>query len=919
MDRHFLTALFDPAAVVLLHAAGARADVVAVLGDRLDARGTPAPRIDLEAADSHASPATRSRSDTLAVLVVPDERVEQAIEVAAKLGARVAIVFTGRDSIEGRLRWADVAQRSGVRLVGPAALGVQRPPSKLNASLLATSAASGGIALVAQSGAIASSVLDWALDIGVGFSAAVALGDEIDVTVSDVLDFLAHDPHTHSIVLYLEGVQDARRFMSALRGAAAAKPVVVLKAGGERVGHWGGGPKPRLAPYSQAAFADIRAGAARTVALRTHAGAMFGGRDVYEAALRRAGAVQVRYFLQLFATVRYLAARHRPFGRRLAIVSNGAGPAHLAADLAADFGVQIPTTGPQTTNPVILPADVSPQVYADALRAAAADRDIDGVMAVFAPHPLADAEKITAQVVEVAHDMVKPLFACWLGDFSTRSLRDVLNAVPVPTLRTPEAAVAAYATIAGYFHNQQLSQQSPRSVTACEPPDLESARTLIDAALREGRCVLTELESKRLLAAFRVPATQPVLVHDADHAATAAHDMGFPVAMKVSSPDIVHKSEVGGVALNLTNAADVRMQYTVLLDSVKAAAPHARLDGITIEPMGSRLASREVYVGAWRDPVFGPVLAFGAGGTQVEFSHDRTVEFPPLNGFLARRMIERTQIADAICALGSRSRIPSREGRHGPTSARPLDAVETVLLRVSEMVSELPSISEMDINPVLVDAQGAIAVDARIVVTPPPPTVERDRFAHLAIVPYPVELRHDVALSDGSVCTVRPIDPADAPDLQRFMRSLSPSTRYFRFFSMVAEHSPRQLARFTQIDYDREMALVAVQPPDSETEGTPGEIDPPPEQIIGVARYMLQADLRSCEFAIVVGDAYQGKGLGRHLMLAIIDTARQKGLEQMDGYVVAANARMLGLLHTLGFRDRADPEDPGMRFVSLKL
>lgn len=929
MDRHFLAALFDPKAVLLLHAGAARTEVVELLAARLAAASAGMSRFDLRA----GAPAPSARpGDALAVLALPDEDVEAALGLAARSGCGAAVVFAEHDGAAWREDWAAAARRLRIHLLGPAALGIQRPHAGLDASLLATPATPGGIALVCQSGAIAASMLDWARDAGIGYSAVVALGDEIDVTVADALDFLASDGRTHSIVLYLEAVHDARRFMSALRGATAAKPVAVLKAGGEP----GGGPVPRTAGYSRASFGVPVPASLRTA--QTHAGAMFGSRDVYEAALRRAGAVQIRYFLQLFATVEYLASKHRPHGRRLVIVSNGTGPAMLAGDLAQEFRVALPELSAQTSerlaalstdgsvrpsNPLILRADVAPALYADALRVVAADRGVDGVMALFAPHPLVDAPALTDAVAAAARDLVKPLFACWLGDHTTRPLRKVLNAVPVPTLRTPEAAMAAYATVASYWHNQQLSMQSPRSIAAIGRPDVEGGRMLLDAVLAEGRTTLDDAESKALLAAFRIPVTQTTVTRSPTEAIVAAQQIGFPVAMKIVSPDVVHKSDLGGVALDVKSVAEVRAQYAAIMDTVRAVAPDARIEGIGVEPMRRLRGSREVYVGVWRDPVFGPAMAFGAGGTQVEFSHDTTVEFPPLNPFLARRMIERTRIAEALAAAdeSEAARVgdadPSTAGLAGVRTGQRLAAVQAILVRVSEMVCELPAIVELDVNPLVVGPDGAVAVDARIVVAPP--RAAADRYAHLAIVPYPTELRRDWQLRDGTWCTLRPIDPLDAQRVQDFMRGLSESTRYFRFVSTISELAPRQLARFTQIDYDREMALVVVQPSDHDTGGR-GSNDPAPgERIVGVVRYMLNPDLTTCEFAIVVADALQGHGLGRRMMQAIIDVARAKGLERMDGYVLANNSKMLALMHALGFEDRADPEDPSMRLVSLKL
>jgi acetyltransferase len=425
---------------------------------------------------------------------------------------------------------------------------------------------------------------------------------------------------------------------------------------------------------------------------------------------------------------------------------------------------------------------------------------------------------------------------------------------------------------------------------------------LIESVLSERRQVLTEMESKALLGAFHVPVTRTVIARSPTEAIVVAEQIGFPIAMKISSVDVTHKSDVGGVVLNVRNAAEVRAQYNEILASVRRARPEARIDGVTLQAMRRAKFGREVYVGVFRDPLFGPVIAFGAGGNRIEVVRDTTLEFPPLNRFLARRMIERTRVAESL-----------GEFRGAP----PIDfeQLETLLVRVSEMVCELPWIAEMDVNPVIADQDGVVAVDARIVVDPAIGASPK-RYAHLAILPYPADLVQVRSSPDGQFYTIRPIQPEDADRLQAFVRSMSDESRYFRFISTLAELTPKMLVRYTQVDYDRELALVAVVGPET---ALAGSAEPQEERIVGVVRYLLNPDRDTCEFAVAIADDWQGKRLGSTLMRAIVEAARAKGLKRIEGYVLAANAKMLGLMSYLGFSIQTDREDPTMKIVSMSL
>jgi acetyltransferase len=483
--------------------------------------------------------------------------------------------------------------------------------------------------------------------------------------------------------------------------------------------------------------------------------------------------------------------------------------------------------------------------------------------------------------------------------------RKLLNEAAIPSFRTPEAAVGAFGNIASFYQNQLLLQQTPPPLSALAQPDIEGARLVIESVLAERRNVLTEMESKTLLSCFHIPVTQTVLARNANEAMMIASQLGFPVALKIDSPDISHKSDVQGVALNVMNAAGARDTYTDMVERVGRLQPQARINGVTVQKMARARRGREICVGLVSDEPFGSVIMFGAGGTMIELIDDRAMELPPLNQFLARRLIERSRVAETLAEWRG-------------ASAVDMEALEQVLLRVSEMACELPQLREMDINPIIVDESGAVAVDARIVVgSAVPHAGERSgRYHHLSILPYPARYEHVWPMRGGGQYTVRPIHPDDAQMLQALVRQLSPESRYFRFVSSLSELSPAMLARFTLIDYDREMALVAVfKERKADAEGVITET----ERIIGVSRYITNPDQSSCEFSLVVADDFAGKGLGSRLMESIMEVAREKGLTEIEGLVLAKNPAMLNLMTSLGFREKPFHEDPDFRLVTHPL
>jgi len=496
------------------------------------------------------------------------------------------------------------------------------------------------------------------------------------------------------------------------------------------------------------------------------------------------------------------------------------------------------------------------------------------VLAMLAPQAMSAPAEAARAVIEAAKGSTKPVLACWMGEEQTAEARRLLAEARIPVFRTPDPAVEMFGHLSSFYRNQRALLQTPGPLAAQGAPDLESARLIVDAALAERRSVLSEMESKALLAAFHIPIARTVVARSAHEAMLIAGELGAPVAMKIDSPDITHKSDVNGVRLNIAGAQAVQDTWQQIVDEVKRRRPEARINGITVEPMVRRTNGRELMVGVIRDPVFGPAIVFGTGGTAVEVHRDRAVALPPLNQFLVADMIRGTRVAKL---LGEFRRMP-------PVDMR---ALEEVLLRVSELVCELPALQEMDINPLIADESGAIAVDARVVLRPAPP--QRDRYGHMAIHPYPAHLVSTWQPASGPAVTLRPIRPEDAEMERAFVRKLSPESRYFRFMDTLRELTPAMLVRFTQIDYDRELAFVATLP------------DGAGEAEIGVCRYITNPDGESCEFALVIADDWQRKGLGRRLMGQLIDVARARGLRSMIGHVLAENRGMLQLCQGLGF------------------
>lgn len=772
-----------------------------------------------------------------------------------------------------------IAKHYGIRVLGPNVLGLMRPVAGFNASNYIGKVRPGNLALVSQSSALCTAMLDWADSKTIGFSSVISVGEILDVDFGEILDYLVADNFTQGILLHVHHIHDTRRFMSALRAAARTKPVVVIKSG----------------RYEDDIGAVI------------HSADLIGRADIFDAALARAGVLRVSSIAQLFTAAKVLAANYRVKGKRLAIVTNGIGPGVLAADSAYGYGVELAKFSDKTMatlnnalprnwskgNPVDLIGDASPSRFRTAVKACLDDENVDGVLVIFTPQSGTD-HLITAQLmIGLQREASKPLFLSWLGDAKVSESRELFSKAKCAHFRAPEYGIEVFRNLASYHHNQHLLLQTPGPLEGRRAePDINKARQIIASALASNRTILSERESKEVLAAFHIPVNTTLLASTEDEAVQQAAKIGYPVVLKIDSPDIVYKSDVGGVELNISTEAGLRHAFQAISSRIAQVNPDARIDGISVQPMRKRRYARELMVGVVDDAAFGPIITFGAGGIAVDIMHDRALSLPPLNTYLIQSMVQQTRIG---LMLGEFKSMPGVN----------MVELENVLLHISEMACELPELAEVDINPLLADEHGVIALDARIILKPVIPKTKR--YHHMAIMPYPVHMVSDVSLNNGEVVTIRPVRPEDAQMQQEFVRSLSDESRYNRYMSSIKQLSQAMLVRFTQLDYDREMALAMT----SEVDGV--------EQQHAVARFITDPDNESCEFALEVADSWQGKGIGFLMMNALFDAAREQGLKIMRGEVLVGNKGMLKLMHKLGFSVETHPEDRALTIVTKVL
>ena len=894
MNTHYLAPLFTPQSVVLFGASD-RPDSVGgvvfrnLLTSGFEGRiyGINPKRAEVQGHKAYSSLDDIDDTIDLAVVATPAKSIPAIVEACGERGIRMMLILSAgfrETGPEGRRledRVTQMVRRYDIRLMGPNCLGIIRPDKGLNITFGNNNAKPGNLAFVSQSGAICTAILDWAERNEIGFSAVVSSGIAADLGFGDYLDYLVSDPKTKAILLYIEGINDSRRFMSALRAAARIKPVIALKVG-------------RHAAGAEASM--------------SHTGALVGSDETFSAALSRSGVLRVETIGQLFAAAKALSSLHyRGPSERLVIVTNGGGPGVMAADRATDQGIELSSLSDETMarlnealpsvwshgNPVDIIGDAPPGRYRQAIDICLEDPGVDGVIVILTPQAMTAPTEVAKAVIESARNSKKPIMTSWMGGGQVEEARELFLEARVPDFGMLENAVDAFSYLARYNRNQRLLLQTPARLTrGRESPDSDGARLIIEAVLNEQRDILTEPESLAVLTAFGIPTVRNAVARSANEALIVAESIGFPIAMKVLSSDISHKSDAGGVRLNIDSAHEVRGAYKQLLEQVARKVPNAKIEGVTIEKMYRSSNGRELMVGIIRDPVFGPVISFGSGGTAVEVMGDSAISLPPLNHRLTRDLIKRTKVSKL---LGEFRNMPAVD----------MDRLVDVLLAVSSMACELPWIKEMDINPLIIDENEVVAVDARIVVAYP--KLSTDPYHHLAIHPYPAHLAKTVQLNDGTDIVIRPIRPEDAEIEAKFIRDLSDEARYFRFMNSLQELSQEMLVRFTQIDYHNEMALIAVTMTDAG------------EEQIGVVRYTTNLDKTSCEFALVVSDQWQSRGIAHHLMRNLMDVAHDRDLERIEGQVLSKNSRMLDLMTSLNFSISNDPDDTAVKRVERRL
>ncbi|NUO73574.1 MAG: bifunctional acetate--CoA ligase family protein/GNAT family N-acetyltransferase [Frateuria sp.] len=814
----------------------------------------------------------------LAVVCTPAAAVPGVIEALGRKGTRAAVVITsglrqaapdGDRTLEQAM--LDAARPHLLRILGPNCIGALVPGAGLNASFAPGNARPGRLAFVTQSGALATAMLDWASGQGIGFSHFVSLGDSADVDFGDVLDYLAVEPGTGAILMYMESVRHARKFMSAARAAARNKPVIVVKAG--------------RAPEGARAAAS-------------HTGALAGSDAVFDAAVRRAGMLRVDTLEDLFDAAQTLAHQKAWRGERLAIVTNGGGAGVLAADALALARGQLAQLSPQTSqaldgclppgwshgNPVDIVGDAPVQRYRDALQVLLAAAEVDGVLFMHAPTAIVPPDAIAEACLPMLRAAGKPVLSCWLGGPTVQAAQRVFGDAGLPCYASPERAVDAWTQLVQYHRHQAALLELPSDQPLEIRPDRAAAMRALDEALAAGHEWLDAAQAMEVLHAYGIPGVPTRKVHDAEEAVAAAQDLGFPVALKIVAPQVVHKSEAGGVALNLASPDAVRTACVLMRQRVARASPQARVQGFTVQPMAHpRSDGHELILGIATDPVFGPVVLFGAGGTGVEVRKDTAMELPPINAGLAMGLVARTRVGALLAGYRDRPAVHQR-------------ALVDAVLRVSQMAADLPALAELDINPLVADADGVLALDARIRVRRPP----AGQDVRLALRPYPSDLEDDVAIGAHRL-HVRPIRPEDGGRLAAFYAAADPRSMRLRFFHSRREVPHSELARYCQIDYDREMAFIAL-------DG---------DRMVGEVRAACDPDNDKAEFAIHVAQDWQHRGLGRWLLGKLVTSLRARGTSELVGQCLEENVAMAALARRAGFEVRPAPD--GLVMLRLPL
>ena len=805
----------------------------------------------------------------LAVIATPAATVPDVVEQCGRVGVKGLIIISAgfrEVGAEGKAledKILEIKQRYGLRIVGPNCLGVIRPSIKLNATFTDRMPKEGNIAFISQSGSLSTAILDWAIHENIGFSYFISLGSMIDVDFGDLIDYLGTDTKTRSILMHIEGITDARKFMSAARHFARTKPIIVVKAG---------------------KFGESAKAAA------SHTGSITGEDDVYNAAFKRAGIVRVEEIADLFSCAEALGLQPLPQGPNLAIITNAGGPGVMATDALIARGGKLAELSSETLNflntilppywshgnPIDILGDAKAERYRAAFEACLRDRNIDGILIIYTPQ--ADAVEIAKAIVEVYRNEKyhsKTILTSFMGSGKVEEANHLLNANGIPTFPTPEQAVKTYLYMYQYKRNLELLYETPEELPVDVSPPKRPIIVIMRNAALKNRELLTEVEAKKILEYYNIPVVKTFAAKTPDEAVRLASSIGYPVVLKILSPQISHKTEVGGVALDLNSESEVREAYERIISNAKAHNPNAEILGVTVQRM-VRKKGYEIIIGSKKDPIFGPVIVFGMGGISVDLFEDYAVGIPPLNQTLAKRLMEETKVYQLL-----------RGYRNLPSAN--IKLLEEILLRFSQMIIDFPQIKEVDINPILIDDKEALALDARIVIDKDLVFQKVEPHQHLIISPYPKKYESLWKLRDGRTVLLRPIKPEDEPLWLEMFQNFSEESIRFRFFQIIKDTPHEVRVRYCNIDYDREIAIVAELNEDGR------------RRILGVARVNLEPDRKRGEIAFIVADPWQGLGLGTKLVDYAIDIAKDMGVEVLYAIMLEDNYRAIDLVKKMGF------------------
>ena len=878
MDWNIMDKFFKPESVAVVGASTREGSVGHILVDNLQKSGFPGqiypinPKAtEILGLKAYPSLTAAGAPVDLAVICIPIKGVPEIIKECGLLRIKAAIIISAGGKEAGEEGLAidraihEEAQKADVRYFGPNCMGLLCPGSKLNASFAPFSANPGSLAFISQSGALGSAILGWATQNHIGFSHFISVGTMADLDFADLIDYLGGEISAKSILIYMEGITSPRRFMSAARAVSRIKPVILSKSGRTEAG-------------------------ARAAA--SHTGAMAGLDEAYNAAFRRAGIIRVQTVRQLFDCAEALGKAQRPVSGGLGIITNAGGPGVMAIDALAGWRAEPAALSSDTSkklseflppfwshgNPVDILGDATEERYLKALQVCLQAPELAGLVVILTHQAMTDPTRIAEAMVPEIKKQGKPVLAVWMGGEDVAEGMRILSDGGVPVYETPEQAIDTFMAMYSYTRNLELLQETPARLPRELEVNRQQAQAYIQECLKRQSEVLTEIEAKAILAAYGIPVTPTVSASSSQAAARSATQLGYPVVMKIHSPQITHKTDVGGVKLGLKNEDEVRAAFDEITQSARSHAPEAQILGVTIQPLVKSI-DFELIVGTKKDLQFGPIILFGLGGIYAEVLRDVAIELPPLNLMLAERLMQRTRVYRLL--QGYRNLPPAN-----------LEKLAEMLMRLAQLVTDFPEIVELDINPLFISEGKLLAGDARMIVQPSPVPAPR----HLIIAPYPNQYVSDWMLEDGTPVKLRPMKPEDEPLVAEFLEACSDETIYFRYFRRIKKWTHDMLIRFTQNDYDREVGIMAV--------GVP----PGPEVMMGVSRLVSTPDRQSAEFAIIVGDAWHGKGLGSKLMQRLIEVARDMEVKRLRGDVLSENHPMLALMKKLGFTLKKDKE-----------